>query len=465
MTRITLTAILLFAPASVFPLQLHPFSLSYAHSYEHPSENTTLRGKAQTGFFRSSAEFRGSGGCIPEKSELYTWSMLIKPIPGLQILAGSIALSGLPSRVKNPVNPVTSAQFRPLVVSRAHILSPGTTRATETLAGEFRGSWWNISFFSNPRNPGVPGSWLQSMITIPRALAGSTTIQAALYAGFRQHRDTHDSAWFAKEPTTNERPVVFPAAELVITNSMLSASITAMRNISRLHKDTSAICSEAAVSFRQFTVGARYFRSDSGFTEFDGSHTRIRERRLIASSLYIPLSGRKRTSAQIRVLYAVDLHSTDSLDAPAERSEWKGARLSVENTLFMVQCNAVKTPTYYRFSGKGIVYRLFVPWLRLDLSGSAELAEDQLFRLSWQKQQYRLQCTTQHSHKGKKVTMSIFGTMNQTDRFAPVHHTLGGILALRVSTAHVQQSLRIEFALPVQTGLPEAKFSLLVRLQ
>lgn len=463
MPRITLTTVLFLLTVSVFALQLRPFSLTMSHEYEYPSNNTAFRGKAQTGFFRASAEFRGYGGYSPDTTEVYTWNVLIKPIPRLQVLTGSIAFSGLPSRVRNPVNPVTSARFHPLAASRSRILSPGTTRTTETLGGEYQGSLWNFSLFSNRCEKGVPDSWLQGRITIPVIPGGTTIIQGSLFAGFRNHRENPPSTWFAGAVPTNEYPVLFPAAELVMTSPIMTAGIMIMRNISRLHVDTGAIRADAAVSFRQFTLGGSYFRSDSGFIEFDGSHTAVRERWLIAPSLHIRIPGTDKTTAQIRLKYVHDTLVTDSMTEPVDRTECLEGGLTIENPRGMVQCNAAKRPSGYRFSGKGIMQQLFVPWFRLDVSGSAELPEDSSSAL--QNRTIRLQCTARFLQENKEAKVSLFGMINQKDRFSPARYTVGSVLVLHASTVHIQQFLRLEMAIPLQTGRPEGKITLSIRLR
>lgn len=464
MTRPSFFIVLFLLPVSVCALQLHPFSLSVSHEYEHPAEKTKFRSNAQTGFLRASVELHGSGGYISGNPDLYTWNIRLRPLDQLQLLSGSITLSGLPSRVKNMVAPITSPLFRPLTVSQAAILSPGTTRMTETTGAEFRSMHWGLSLFGNPRTPAIPGSWLHILFTSPGTLPGNTTIQGALYAGFRQHTDKASTAWFPAEPSGIERPVIFPAAELILTNTRITTSITVMRNISRLYTDTSAIRSDAAISFRQVTLAGRYFRSDAGYIEFDGSRTSVRERRLIAPSIICHIPGTERTTGRVRLLYSHDTLSTDSPDEPVKTEAWMGGRISVENPRMIVQGTLTKSGTQYRFSAKTIVYRLHYPWLRLDLAGKAELPENGESFTALKNHQYRVTFTAKTSTRKHRAKFSLSGCMKQKDRETPIVYTLEGGLMISAKTAHFDQILRLEYLFSPQQHIPEGKLSLSVLL-
>ncbi len=464
MARTLFPVILLLLPVSALALQLQPFSLSVSHEYDHPAEKTETRGTAQTGFLRASAEIHGSGRFVSGNQDLHSWSIRWKPLDQLQLLGGSISLSGLPSRVKNMAGPVNSPQFRPLAVSRAAILSPGTTRTTETAGAEFQGTYVDLSIFGNPRQPDTPGSWFQILFTSPRNLPGNTTIQGALYTGYRRHIAKPSDSWFSAEQKATEHPVIFPAAELILSNSHITAGITAMRNISRLYTDTSAIRMDAAISFRQFTFGGRYFRSDTGYTEFDGSPTRIRERCLFASSFTVRIPGTERTTGRIRVLYARDLLSPESPEESMEPDEWAGARISVENPLMTVQGTLVKSETQYQLSAKAILYRLFFKWLRMDLSGKLDLPEGYISSTAWENCQSRLKITATAKQGKHQAKFSLGGSANCRNSESPVAYNLEGGITVSVYAKHFRQILKIEGSLSPRQPAPQGKltFSLLL---
>lgn len=465
MTRIPFSLILyLLLPVSLFSLQLYPFSLSVSHEYEHPAEKTEFGSTVQTGFIRASVELRGSEGYVSESPDLYTWSIRLRPMNHLQVLGGSISLSGLPSRVKNMAAPVSSPLFRPLAVSHASILSPGKTRMTETAGAEFRGTYIDISFFGNPRDPDDPGSWFQVLFTSPHPLPGNTAIQGAVYTGYRQHIGKNSSSWFSAEPHDTVHPVIFPAVELILTNTRLTASITAMRNISRLYTDTGAIRSDAAISFRQITFAGRYFRSDPGFIEFDGSALSLRERRLVASVITVRIPGTKRTTGKLRLLYTRDTVSSGSPHEPVVIEEWNGGRISVDNPVMLIQGTIIKSEERYRLSAKSVLYRIHVPWLRMDFTGKTDFIGNRISGTTWTNCQSRLKITATAKHRYRQIKCSISGSVNRKDRDSPIVYILDGGLAISVTGAHFRQILQLECAFSPQERNPEGKFTLSLQL-
>lgn len=464
MARTLFLTIIFLLPVPSLALQLQPFSLSVSHEYDHLAEKTETRGTAQTGFLRVSAEIHGSGGFASGDQELHSWTVRLRPLDQLQLLGGSISLSGLPSRVRNMAAPVTSPQFRPLSVSRTAILSPGTTRMTETAGAEFQGKYIDLSIFGNPRNPDTPGSWFQVLITSPRSLPGNTAIQGAIYTGYRRHIGKPASSWFSAEQKANEYPVIFPAAELILSNTRMTASITAMRNIPRLCADTAAVRMDAAFVISHFTFGGRYFRSDAGYMEFDGSPTRIRERRLIATAVTGRVPGTERTTGRIRLLYARDLLSPESPEEPMEAAEWAGGRISVENSIMTVQGTLIKSETQYRLSAKAIFYRLFFRWLRTDLSGKFDLPEDSISAAAWENCQSRLKITATAKRGNHQAKFSLGGSMNRKNPDSPVVYNLEGGLAVSVNAKHLRQILKIECLLSPRKPVPQGKLTLSLML-
>ncbi|HHU36587.1 MAG TPA: hypothetical protein GXZ47_05075 [Treponema sp.] len=439
----------------VFPL---PAVVSFTQKIEHPTQNTDIKFRLDSKALYSTVQFENKTGFSNFSPELYTWNLAFKPGYGIQVLGGSIATSGLPSRVKNLIPPLVTPVFRPVIPGKNWVLSPGTTRSKESCAIEINQDQWGLVFFSNPASFPEENTWIYSEFSAPSVLPFETSIHLSVFSGFRQFSEKTESSWFIPSQQRPHAITLFPAAELIVGNRNLTASATALGNIPQLEQNSGAIRSDAAINLGWLTLAAGFFQSAIGFTEFDGSVPVIRERRLLAPSLTIPISYVRRTVLRMHFLYAQDITSPQKLEDVFEAKQWYGSRISIESSKLFLQGTGIYKNEQYSCSGQASVFRFLVPWFRITFKGKASLPDNNISRRAWVNQEYRIQLNANGTNKNKKGTVSCSGSMAQKDQFSPIHYSIRSIISGTVITKHIKQILTTECTFSTQKPAFSAKF-------
>ena len=448
---ILIPSFLIGVPAVAQSATILPFSLSVTQSYEHPAELYSTRAVLTSKLLRSAIAL--------DDTALKTWNVRFRFLQRFQILGGSISVSELAARAKNPAPALVSPVFRPVTAASGWILGPGSTQMTKMLAAEAKGRYWHLAACGSPEDPVTPGSWTYGALEIPERLPFRTSARLALFGGITSREEKKDTAWFDANPRIPAAPVLFPGAELAITNRFLTCSASGFRSIPRLARDTGALRADAAITLGVLTLAGGFFRSDDGFCDFDGSRIRIRERLLAAPSVLFRLPGTRKTVSRLRFLYARDILSPDKMDRPLSARDWYGSRISVENPLLLLQGTAVYTDDRISFSGRGTLYRVFVPWLRTDLEGKAQIPSNQFSRYSWLNQCYRFSVTMNADGKMSRFKISTSAEAAQQDRYSPIVYRFGGLLSATLFSTHTSGKLTIEGQYATEKPRMEAKIS------
>lgn len=238
-----------------------------------------------------------------------------------------------------------------------------------------------------------------------------------------------------------------------------------MGNIPQLQQNSGALRSDAAIRLGWLSIAALYFHSAVRFTEFDGSVPDLRERRLLAPSITIPIPGTRRLVFRSYFLYAQDILTPNQFEQVYEVRRWYGSRLSLENTQGFAQGTAIYKTEHYCFSGKASAYRFIFPWLRASIAGKASLPEDNFSRRAWVNQDYRILFSVKTRGKTRNARVSCEGIMTQKDRYSPIAYGVSGTLAGTITTKHIQQTVSTECTISTENPKYSAAFYLHTQLR
>ena len=172
---ILISSFLIGVPAVAQSAVILPFSLSVTQSYEHPAELYNTRAVLTSKLLRSAIAL--------DDTALKTWNVRFRFLQRFQILGGSVSVSELAARAKNPAPALVSPVFRPVTATSGWILGPGSTQMTNILAAEAKCRYWHLAACGSPEDPVTPGSWTYGALEIPERLPFRTSARLALFGG------------------------------------------------------------------------------------------------------------------------------------------------------------------------------------------------------------------------------------------------------------------------------------------
>ncbi len=321
-------------PPSVFP----PIRFSLLTSY--PTGETDSGIGISLPRVSANALIRDADGVGDEPAELRTWSVRIRPAETLSFYAGSISTSGLPSRAKNPVAPLSSPSLKQTVAPRYPLLRPGTTLDTRVLGLEAGNARTRMAAVAHPSDRFAAPCWISAVGHLPPVGPDATRVSIALFSGLRRLSASSGDTWFVPDPSLPETWLFLPAAELLLDGRRLQASCAAFGSFGPLLEGAGTLRTDARLRLSRLAVGARWIRSDLGFRDFSGSEDRIREQIALAPEFHVPLARSSPLALRGSVLVAREILSGDSCNEPNRSRAYFGGEIAVEHPMYSVQLGA-----------------------------------------------------------------------------------------------------------------------------
>lgn len=228
-----------------------------------------------------------------------TWSVAVKPTRFVTLTAGSLSVTGLPARAKNPFFILTRPRYTPLEPSQKPVISKGTSLNSDYLALECGGERWKIAVAGDPRNGLADPAWL-----LVSRLFGSRearckegppprSLSLSLFGGAVALSQSEESSWFLEEPLKPKTKLCVPGAEAIFCGRVFSGSATVLASFGPFLEPGYLIRGEGSFSGRHLALTLGAAQSTDQFLPLDGKKESLIRRFFAAPSITIK-AGTKR---------------------------------------------------------------------------------------------------------------------------------------------------------------------------
>lgn len=372
---IFIVILILIGPSRAYPFTFTTPSLSITQWYRYPPEFTDVRFSVISPLIFGNLVLRDLEDLQTVEPEIRTWNIRLKPFRYLALFGGSISGTGLASRVKNPVAPCSSPVFRTVHPSRGMILRPGSSLETGFLGAEVGPPPLRIALMASPDQTADTPGWACVSSSIPDLFPAGFGYSLSLFAGMRHIGSRDDTAWFLPSTSIPEAHLLFPAAELILFNRLVSASCSAFGNIGNLRETKGAVHADLGITWKFLSLGGAWYRADRDFMDFNGSMDTIMERKLIAPGLLVPFPGSSRFKLQVHFVAAEDLLLVKKFNAADDVRRYYGLQVIVGDTSCKLKASVEKADDGITIGGSVKAFRLFNPSLQLEISGTGYIPD------------------------------------------------------------------------------------------
>lgn len=349
--------------------------MSITQWHRYPREFTDVRFSVSSPLLFGNLVLRDPDDLQPVDPGVRTWNIRLKPFRYLALFGGSISGTGLASRVKNPVAPCSSPVFRTVYPSRGMILRPGSSLATGFVGAEIGPPALRIALAASPDQADDTPGWACFSSSIPDLFPGGFGYSLSIFAGMRHIDAREDTAWFLPSTPIPAAHLLFPAAELILFNRLVSASCSAFGNIGSLRQTKGAVHADLGINWKFLSLGGAWYRADRDFMDFNGSVDTIMERKLVAPGLFFPFPGSSRFKLQVNFIAAEDLLLVKKFNAPDNIRRYYGLQAAVGDESCKLKASVEKADDGLTLEGSARVYRFFHPSLRWEISGTGHIPD------------------------------------------------------------------------------------------
>lgn len=227
---------------------------------------------------------------------LRTWSVAVKPIRFVTVTAGSLSVTGLPARAKNPFFLFTRPRYTPLEPSHKPVISKGTSLNSDNLALECGGNHWKIAAAGDPRNGLDDPAWIFVSRLFGSSDASRTKdapahrLSLSLFGGAKTLSQSEESTWFLEEPLRPKTNLYVPGAEAIYSGRIFSGSATVLASFGPFLEPGYFLRGEGSLSGRHLSLTLGAAQSTDQFLPLDGKKESLIRRIFAAPALTIPLA-------------------------------------------------------------------------------------------------------------------------------------------------------------------------------
>jgi hypothetical protein len=216
---------------------------------------------------------------------LRTWSLALKPTRACVVSAGSLALSGLPARAKNPFFTLTKPRYSPLLPSNDPIVRPGTTLDADDLALECETDRWSLAAAGDPRHRLDEPAWCLVGRRFGSREAGAKRLALILFGGAHALTCPEETSWFLDEPFTPEANLYVPGAEIAFSGAVFTGSTTVFESVGPFRDPGYLLRADCSATGRYCALTAGYAQAFGDFLPLDGKREPYLKRAFIAPSV------------------------------------------------------------------------------------------------------------------------------------------------------------------------------------
>lgn len=216
---------------------------------------------------------------------LRTWSLALKPVRSCVISAGSLALSGLPARAKNPFFTLTKPRYTPLVPSKDPIVRPGTTLDADELAFECETDRWSLVAAGDPQHQLADPAWILVGRRFGSRNADAKRLSLSLFGGACASSCDEETSWFLNEPFTPKANLYVPGAEVAFSGTVFTGSATILESVGPFRDPGYLIRTDCSVTGRYCFLTAGYAQSFGDFLSLDVKRESLLKRAFVAPSI------------------------------------------------------------------------------------------------------------------------------------------------------------------------------------
>jgi|GEM_PF-2857646 len=217
--------------------------------------------------------------------DLRTWSLALKPARAYVVSAGSLALSGLPARAKNPFFTLTKPRYTPLVPTENPIVRPGTTLEADDLAFECETDRWSLAAAGDPRHQFDDPAWILVGRRFGSRNADAKRLSLSLFGGTRESSSRKETSWFLDEPFTPKTKLYVPGAEVAFSGTVFTGSATILESVGQFRDPGYLIRADCSATGRYCALAAGYAQSFGDFLSLDAKRESLLKRAFVAPSV------------------------------------------------------------------------------------------------------------------------------------------------------------------------------------
>lgn len=310
------------------------------------------------------------------KGELYSWSLASEPIRGIRILAGSIALSGLPARARNPLFPVSAAFYAPVSAITGKILNYGTTKDTGRVGIDCSLGLWRIISFGSPAGLAAGPAWLQVSRVFVFEGTPSALVRFSLFGGLHRQDPPADTGWFLREEYCPATDIATPGFEIVASRGGLSASVIGFSSFSRLRKPAGAFAADLSFLSKFFSIAGGMYTADYAFPDLDGDENEVLRRIFFAPALRIPFDEKNGTEFDLGCIVHADTLRNASITESVPMVFSGGTEARFQNRSFYGNIRAKRTDDGADLSCSANFRNFIASWIQWQLKGQTSVLFD-----------------------------------------------------------------------------------------
>lgn len=302
-------ALLLSVPAvRAYPLT-NPFSLKLTQSVDTDFSFAT-GASFESAYLDGRIAWKLAGGSDAgeiARERPDTWSLCLKPLPGVSIRTGSIACAGLPARANNAVFSVASPFHAPLESDATSLFSAGTSRKTGAVAAEIRSGIWNVAAYTAlPEDPDEV-TWIFCSSTFQSFSEEDTNLSIALFSGNRRIPERTDDSWTVSVPDVSGSALKVAGGECVFRLKEIGGSATVLTNSGNARSLKGMGRCELFIDSEPVLITSGYYQSDREYRELDGSSPSVLSRLYFAPQVTAKIGGEKKTELRTGAILCHDI--------------------------------------------------------------------------------------------------------------------------------------------------------------
>ncbi len=287
---------LLFLVSSITPVPANPVSVAFDQTAAFPGwYDATISLKSP--FLDGSFAFRGGERLAPPDDYLREpalpfadpepryWSIAARATRHIAVTAGSLSVSGLPARAKNPFFTFTDSRYTALTAMRTQIVHAGTTLDSDNLAIECTTDHWKLAAAGDPRSRLDEPAWILAGASLGSPGARGPKFSLSAFHGANTVEAGSETAWFRDDPWLPRAMIAVSGGEAIFSRDGVSVSATALSSTGPFRDAEWLFRSDCALTGRHLSLSGGFSRSSAGFTPIDGKQESFLGRAFLAPSI------------------------------------------------------------------------------------------------------------------------------------------------------------------------------------